>query len=163
MAKGGAGDMVECRVEPLDYLLQTGLRELAYECWKLIEKDIQKKFSPHWPGYQEEEENGNLRFISLRDNNNLIGYASVRFGEDPHNAGMKAVTLVDIFITEGKRGNAIKFFRYIENLVYSLGAYRIIASERLNINRDVGSFYKFMGFYPKEVLWTKILGKDGTA
>ena len=74
MEKGKSRNVVKCSFEPLSYILNNGLRELSHEAFLEVE-DGKEEYNPDWVGYQTQENNNILRFVSLRENGNLIGYA----------------------------------------------------------------------------------------
>lgn len=150
------------RYEPLSYLLQTGLPELAMECWEESYDEIKgDSFSPDWRRYGNMEDTKDGGFIAMRVDERLAGYAVMKINPDIHQRQLRVALLHDVYITEKSRGYAIKFFRYLENFAMMLGAYRIDVAEI--IGSDVGKFYKYMGMRPMEVIWSKHLGKMGNA
>ena len=147
-----------CNFEPLSYLLLNGLSDLAYQCWSELDSS-NAVYAPDWESYQRMETNNELRFVSLRDKDNLIGYAAIVLQGDIHQAGVTMATLYDIYITPAKRGHAARFIKFIEKHLSALGVKRIIAGEKLNstTKNSAGVFYKHLGFYPLEVHWSKAI------
>ena len=145
--------------EPVGYLLLNGLSDLAYQCWLELDSTNGGEYAPDWEAYQRMETNEELRFVSLRDNEKLIGYASIIIQGDIHQAGVTMATLCDIYISPLKRGHAATFVKFIERELSALGVRRIIAGEKLNatIRNDAGTFYKHLGFSPLEVHWSKTI------
>jgi hypothetical protein len=150
--------MVEFRYEPLDYLLKTGLPALAQECFDVMDDKFGRDlYAPNWREYSDMEENKNLGFVAMREDDVLIGYAAIEIISDIHQKGLRIALMRDIFITEKKRGHAIKFFNYIKDFVKQLGAWRLDVAERLTFDASrggVGKFYEFMGGERLEVIWS---------
>lgn len=159
--------MVEFRYEPLTYLLQNGLPELAMECWEqhVEGNDFyrQDQFGPDWGNYQYQEDEKELGFVAMREGDKLIGYATIKINRDIHQADLRIAVLLDVYITKDKRGYAVKFFRYVEEFVQKMGAYRLDVSQPLTSPQNVGKFYEFMGMRPMEMIWSKVLGTEGNA
>ena len=142
-------------------MLKTGLPDLCQECWEHMDdgwyKDI---FSPNWKMYKEQEDRKNLGFFSMREDDNLIGYAVILLTSDIHQEALKIAVIHDIYVTEQKRGLAARFYAFIQKMAADLGAYRVDIAERLSFDKDrggCGKFYKFMGFKPMEVIWSKVI------
>lgn len=158
MAQGGACSMVNCAIEPLSYMLLNGLVEMAFEAWQALEKEHRDvPYAPDWEAYQRQENENSLRFFALRDDAQLLGYASINIDTDIHRTGLLMACLKDIYITPGKRGHAPQFVRFIESVLSSLGVRRITAAERLNSPDGIGKFYEAMNFQPQEIIWAKTL------
>jgi len=150
--------VVVSQFEPLSYLLLNGLSDLAFQAWSELDSG-NDPYAPDWEAYQRMESNNELRFVALRQDDNLLGYAAIVLQGDIHQAGVMMATLYDIYITPKKRGFAAQFVKYIERQLSQLGVKRIIAGEKINatIQNDAGIFYKHMGYAPREVHWSKTL------
>lgn len=159
---------MEFTYEPLKYLLGNGLSDLVREQWESGEHE-EMRFLPIKPDvdyYQDREEKGELGFVAMREDGKLIGYAAIATSEDTKHAGLRIAFIKDIFITDKKRGHALRFFRYLEKFVQKMGCYCIDVCESARFEQGrggVGKFYQFMGFAPLEVTWRKVLGRDGSA
>jgi hypothetical protein len=153
--------------EPIEYLLKTGLPDLCMECWEKMDDGFYKDvFSPDWKMYKEQEDRKDLGFFVMRDNGKLVGYAVIKINLDIHQENQRIAVLHDIYITEKYRGHAILYFHEIEKFISLMGAYRLDVAERLSVDAErggIGKFYNFMGFKPMEVIWSKVLGKEGEA
>ena len=123
--------MVNIQFEPLSYLLLNGLSDLAYQAWQELDSS-NAAYAPDWEAYQRMEVNNELRFVALRDDKNLIGYASIVLQGDIHQTGVLMATLYDIYVVPKKRGYAALFVKYIERQLSSLGVRRMIAGEKIN-------------------------------
>lgn len=159
--------MVELRIEPINFLLENGLKELSYKCWQQVGSGLHaSQYRPDWSCYKNLEDRNNLRFIAMRDGGELIGYSSVLLDTDMHNEGMKTATIMDVFIDTERSGHAVKLFRFIEQILLQLGIDYVTVAEQLHVKPErggVGRFYRFMGYEPQQVNWSKRLGQDGSA
>lgn len=159
--------MIHYRYEPLEYLLHNGLPELSLECWDQMDDGFYREiYSPDWQLYKEQEDNKNLGFVAMRESGKLIGYAVIKIMTDIHQENQRIALLHDLYITHEKRGNAASFLHYIEQFVQQMGAYRLDVAERLSFDAKrggSGKFYSFLGYRPMEVIWAKVLGREGTA
>lgn len=154
--------MVEMRFEPLCYMLLNGLIQMAHEAWMELEdehKDV--NYSPDWEAYQRMEDRGILRFISLREDGRLIGYASIISDHDIHRMNVRFASFRDIFITRSKRGYAARFVRFIEKHLSDLGIDRVWIGERIASGNKSGRFYEAMGYFPQELIYGKNLNSRG--
>jgi len=159
MAACGGIFMVISQFEPLSYLLLHGLSDMAFQCWTELESGNGEPYAPDWEAYQRMENNNELRFVALRDDGKLLGYASIVIRGDIHQAGVSMATLFDIYIIPSKRGYAAFFVKYIESQLSCLGVRRMIAGEKINatIQNTAGAFYKQLGFSPLELHWSKAI------
>lgn len=150
--------MVECRFEPLAYLLMNGLPNLTLEAWHELEHEHKNyPYGPDWEEYQRSENNGTLRFISLREEKRLIGYASILLVTDLHHAGLMLGIYRDIYITRSKRGYAAIFIRYIEKELSCIGINRALIGERVASGNKASLFYKALGYELQEYIHGKTL------
>lgn len=149
---------VEVRIEPLSYLLMHGLPDLAFEAWIDLEHEHpDMPYAPDWEAYQRLEDGLHLRFFSLRDNGNLIGYASVRMDCDEHRNGLRMAFFNDIYVTKAKRGYAATLVKYVERSISLLGVRRIQGAHKITAKVDAGRFFKAMGYEPMEIVYAKVL------
>lgn len=132
---------------------------MAYEEWLETEyqKDFNIPYNPDWEAYQRMESKGILRFISLREGKNLIGYASVLIESETHASGLIMASFRDIFVTKTKRGHAARLVRFVEYQLSELGVKRIRAGERLNSPIKSGKFLMASGYAPEETIYVKNL------
>ena len=152
--------MIECRFEPLSYMLLNGLVDLSYEAWCEMENEhAEVDYSPDWEAYQRNEDSNRLRFISLREGGNLIGYASIRIESDIHRAGITFASFLDIYIKKEKRGYAAQFVRFIEKQLSGIGVVRVYATERVRSRKSPARFYEAMGFELQEQVYGKTIGQ----
>jgi hypothetical protein len=152
--------MVEMCFEPLNYLLLNGLSDLSYQAWNELEGTHREaSYNVDWEAYERMEQNGQLRFISLRQDSKLIGYAAIVVQNDVNQLGVVMAILKAIYITPPKRGYAVRFVSYIEQQLSAVGVKRLIAAEKLDASTPnvSGEFYRLMGFSPLETWHVKTL------
>jgi len=150
--------MIEVRIEPLSYLLLHGLPDLAYEAWQELEfEHPETPYAPDWESYQRLEDGYFLRFFALREDGNLIGYASVRMENDEHRNGLKMAFFNDIYVTRTKRGHAAKLVKHVERSMSLLGVRRIQGGHKVTAKVDAGKFFEVMGYEPMEIIYAKVL------
>lgn len=160
MAEGGAGDMVKCSIEPLEYMLLTGLPDLTFEAWQELEQDKQRfPYAPDWQRYQRMEDTDGLRFFSLREGDFLLGYASIVISHDEHRSGVLMGYFNDVFVTKPKRGHAAFLVRCVETTLSGIGVQRIQAAQKLNLQspNTAGEFFKLLDYQPYELVLSKVL------
>lgn len=152
--------VTEVRVEPLAYMLLNGLPDLAFEAWRELESEHpEHPYNPDWERYQRMENDDGLRFFSLREGENLIGYASIKLDTDEHRNGMITGSFNDIFITQRKRGYAAFLVKYVEKVLSGMGVKRTQIAEKVNIKslNNAGKFYERLGYVPQEIVYSKVL------
>lgn len=158
---------MQYRYEPLEYLLQNGLPELAMECWEDVGDAFHSNiFAPDWKRYKDQEEERSLGFIAMREDDKLVGYAVLKINTDIHQKEKRVALLHDIYITKKKRGHAFAFMREVEKYCRMMKVERIDGAENIAFDYErggVGRFYEYMGFEPIEVIWSKILVEEGNA
>lgn len=154
------GNLVNIRFEPLSYLLLNGLPNLAHEAWKEthFQQDYNVPYSVDWEAYQRMEDKNNLRFVSLREDETLIGYASILIEPIAQSKGFLTACFRDIYVTRSKRGYAASLVRFIENQMNQIGVRRVKGAERVNSPVNSGEFFKALGYKPEEIIHSKDLG-----
>lgn len=160
MAARCGGIVVVVQIEPLSYILLNGLVDLAFEAWQELESEHPNEpYNPDWERYQKMENADGLRFFSLRESGNLIGYASIKLDIDEHRNGLLTGSFNDIFITMPKRGYAAFLVKYVEKTLSGMGVKRTQIAEKVNIRalNSAGEFYERMGYKPQEVIYSKAL------
>lgn len=152
--------MVECRIEPVAYLLAHGLMELARNHWSETRFQLEHPddaYDPDWDAYQRMEACNLLRFVAMREDGNLIGYVSVVVDTDIHNRKLVTATIRDIYVSQDKRGHAPKLIRYTESLLPEMGVKRILVGEQVNGVTMPGRFYRAMKYTHRENVYGKTI------
>lgn len=159
MAQDRLGHMVEYRWEPLNYLLQTGLHELGERSWQEngYEKDL-LTYNPDWHKYQRLQDENVLRFLAVRDNRILIGYASIIVTQSFHDRNITCAIVQDIYLSpEYRKGfAAVRFLWFLEEQLKHLNVNNVSIGERLN-GRPTGKLFEYLGYKSEERIWTKAL------
>lgn len=149
--------------EPLNHLLHTGIAALGARSWEECgnDKDV-FEYDPDWARYGRMEGSDILRFAAVREDEELIGYASVIIGSNLHDRKVSCGMIQDIFIAPDKRrstGAAAKLMDYVESQLLGIGVKHITLGERLTSQRQgVGKWLAARGYQSHERLWTKSLG-----
>jgi hypothetical protein len=153
---------MEYHWEPLDHLLQHGLHELGARSWSEIgvDKDL-LSYDPNWPKYQEMESNDMLRFMAVRDEGMLVGYAAVVIVPNLHDRKIHSAYISDIYL-EPEHRKGLKAFRdFMNKLLDDFDLMKVdhaYIGERENDPRGgVGAVYKRLGFTSVERIWTIVL------
>lgn len=158
-AHSGGDILMQYRWEPLNYLLQTGLAQLGALSWQESgnDKDI-FEYDPDWARYGRMEQADILRFIGVRDDDELVGYASVIITDNLHDKKVCCAIIQDIFILPEKRKNhaADNLLTFAESQLLDIGVQHIALAERLMVG-SVGRWLKWRGYHSNERIWTKSL------
>ncbi len=131
-----------------------GLFELHYE-----ELCVTKDFplAPDYDAYKRLAENGMLRCITVRADDDLIGYAI--FIIQPHLHYMTCKTAFeDIYFIrkEYRKGRVgLRLFKYAEEVLKGIGVNRIIMHTKIHM--DNSSLFEYLGYKWTDKLFTKIL------
>lgn len=156
---------INFRWEPLNHLLQSGLAELGARSWEECgnDKDV-FSYDPDWARYGRMEKSDVLRFVAVRENDELIGYASVIITDNLHDKKICCSIIQDIFIAPEKRrgtGAADKLMDFLEAQLIAIGVKHISAAERLMGQKEKGGVGRWLarrGYHSNERIWTKSLG-----
>ena|ERR1700761_7697286 len=148
------------RWEPLNYLLATGLPDLTTLHWDEAgcDKDI-FEHDPDWARYGRMENANILRWLAVRQNDELIGYSSVIINDNIHDKKVCCALISDIFVLPEKRqyGTANKLMDFLEGQLVGIGVKHITVGARLMVG-EVGKWLKRRGYHCDEHLYTKSLG-----
>lgn len=148
---------LEFRWEPLSYLLQTGLAELGARSWDECGLDKETfKYDPDFARYGRMEQSDILRFMAVRDQGELIGYASVIVHNNLHDKNVCVAVVQDIFIVPEKRngGTADKLMDMLESQLMSIKCQHISIASR---NEAASRWLSRQGYHSNERIWTKSL------
>ena len=95
---------MEMRWEPLSHLMETGLPELGARSWDECGLDKETfNYDPDFARYGRMEQSDILRFMAVRDNGELCGYASVLVHSNLHDKSVCVGVVQDIFVAPEKR------------------------------------------------------------
>lgn len=151
------------RIEPLTYLLNSGLEQLGGRSWNEIGLDTHLfHYAPNWQRYQRMEDDACLRFFAARDEHgDLVGYASVIIVDNLHDYRVQSAYIQDIYLEPEQRKGLAPFKSFIEAICSQLQALHVdhvTIGERENDPRGgIGVVYQRLGFESNERLWRKTL------
>ena len=148
--------------EELIVLLNDGLPKLVEEHWK--ESGLEgRKLDVDWSRYAMLEQDGIIRWLSVRNEGKLIGYASVCITHPLHHKQDKNALLDTIYLTEeARKGTAGgQIVDAIEALLLVEGVDLFTVFERTRLNKNgigFGDILRRKGFSQHETGWIKTLG-----
>jgi hypothetical protein len=151
------------RLEPLTYLLQSGLEQLGGRSWSEIGLDTELfHYAPNWARYQRMEDDSCLRFMAARNEfDELVGYASIIIVENLHDYRILSAYIQDIYLDPDHRKGLAPFKGFLDAICEQLKALHVdhvTIGERENDPRGgVGVVYQRCGFESSERLWRKTL------
>jgi len=137
------------------------LKPLSQCHWEEIGRDRERvPLSVDWERYSRIEASGNLIFATARDaEQHLIGYMIALASYHLH-YGTTRFAQIDVFwvAPEHRRGtNGVKLFQLFEREARRRGVVKIIGQTKLDDAHDLSSLYKYLGWTPQEMLFTKVL------
>lgn len=149
--------MLEMRWEPLNYLLKTGLAELGARSWDEcgLDKDT-FNYDPDFARYGRMEEANILKFLAVRDEGELVGYASVIITQNLHDRNVSVGIVQDVFIAPERRagGTADKLMDTLESQLMSIKCQHLSIAAR---NPVALRWLKRKGYNSHEWICTKPL------
>lgn len=152
--------------EPINHLLNTGINELGMKSWEETWTEDGFKYDPDWARYKRMEEENILRFLAVRKEGNLVGYASVILTSSFHDRDTCCAIVQDFYLdVDSRKGSSgIKLFWVLEEQLKALGVNYIFVAEKLHIKADkggLGKMLEYLNFNCHEKVWTKHI--EGTA
>lgn len=143
------------QVEELKTLLGTHYEELA------LNKD-KVPLAPQWPMYAQREAHGQLVYVTLRDDGELIGYIIMFVTPGLHYETCLTASMDILFVRPDRRDSAAKgVFMMIDRLEAELkrrGVDRWFMGTKLH--KDIGAIFRRRGFEAVEMTYTKWIGDD---
>ena len=142
----------EERLAEFKYLLPEHYKELALNQDKV-------PLSPQWSVYFEQERQGQLLFVTAREEGDIIGYF-IGFVKPGLHYSTCLTCIMDIFyIRKDKRNGraGIKLFQFVEKELKRRGVDRWFVGSKLHA--DASSLFKYLKFDPVETYYTKWIGK----
>lgn len=103
--------------------------------------------------YLEQNEDGLIRFYTLRDENELIGYAVYCLGHCANHKTKIVATESGVFILKDKRGSGLPFITFCEQQLKELGVSEVI--QIVPIKSKWGRFLEYKGYVKTEVMYCK--------
>ncbi len=146
------------RLEPIAFLLKTGLDDLARRHWDEVD-ETGLPYNPTWEMMQKWEDEGSFRVISVRESGELIGYASVLLRVMHQTNEITAFIQDPYILPEHRKGMlGVQLLKEAEKLVKPLNVKKLVVAEPITEN-SIGLVYKRLGYTPQETLWSKVLGE----
>ena len=133
-------------------------RPLLVDHWENIalNKDT-IPLNPLWNIYEKLEETGNLKIITARQDEKLVGYAAYVISPSLHYSS-QIIADADVFWLDPnhRKGMAgMRLFKHAEKVLRSYGVTRIL--NKVKIHFDVGKVFERMGYDPIERVYSKSL------
>jgi GNAT superfamily N-acetyltransferase len=133
-------------------------RPLLVDHWENIalNKDT-ISLNPLWNIYEKLEETGNLKIITARQDEKLVGYAAYVISPSLHYSS-EIIADADVFWLDPnhRKGMAgMRLFKHAEKVLKSYGVTRIL--NKVKIHFDVGKVFERMGYDPIERVYSKSL------
>lgn len=146
------------QIENLAVLLKDGLHELARRHWEAAD-NTGEEYDPDWSRYQEMENCNILRWLAVRQDGKLVGYASMLVTPHLHSRKINRGVIQDYFIAPEYRSGfaGVRLFREIHKIMRAVNANLVLASDR----GGLGKFFKFLGYFKGETIWVKKFTAEG--
>ena len=112
---------------------------------------------PLWDTYKKLEETGNLKIITARQEEKLVGYAAYVISPSLHYSD-QIIADADVFWLDPdyRKGMAgMRLFKQAEKVLKSYGVTRVL--NKVKIHFDVGKVFERMGYDPIERVYSKSL------
>lgn len=150
--------LMQFRWEPLQNLLQSGLRALGGKSWAEcgLDKDV-FNYNPDFDRYANDEKNNSLRIMAVRDDiGDLVGYATVRIFMNLHDKEVLCAVIQDIFIEPHQRkgGTADKLLELLEVQLMHMKVKHMSVASRSPV---IDKWFSQRGYNSHERIWTKVL------
>lgn len=147
------------QIESISYLITDGLLDVSKRQWEELEGAVEP-VDIDWDEYKRLEDANILRFMTVRYDGVLVGYATVLLFNDMHRRGQKSAVVQEIYIVpEHRKGFAgIRLIKEVEKVVSGLRVNMLIIASRETFNSQnggIGVIFDRLGFVKDEVLWTK--------
>lgn len=123
-----------------------------------IFSDAKEKLNPDLNTYIEFENNGFLIFVSLKEENKLIGYFVGFKTKYPHSKDEYYVTQDSIFVHPDyrRKNGGVLLIKKLEEECKKLGVIRIILGMRTS--NDISKLFERLKYKPAECLYSKYIG-----
>lgn len=148
--------------EPLLILINDGLQKLVEQHWSEAGL-VGRALNVDWPRYGLLEEQNIIRWIGVRQNGKLVGYASICITYPLHHKDDKNALLDTIFLSKKARkgSEGAKIVDEIEKLLRIEGVDLFTVFERMRLCKNgigFGDILRRKGFKQHEIGWIKDLG-----
>jgi GNAT superfamily N-acetyltransferase len=136
------------------------LMPIFYEHWDLVGVDKEKyEVNLNWEQYRTLEKYDMIRFITARDNDDLVGYFSAIISQSLHHADHKLAYCDMIYIKPDSRTafGGRDLIRYAENQLKKMGVSTLGIASLVHVPFD--KLLTRMGYSNTETLFQKHIGK----
>lgn len=138
-------------IEDIKPLLEDHWEEIA------LHKDS-IKLNPNYARYEELFKSGNMKIVTARDNEKLVGYCIMLLYYHIHYKD-SFMAMDDIFFIakEYRKGlTGVKLFIKTEEIMKQYGVTKL--SMNVKVHNDVGSIFERLGYKETERMFTKMIG-----
>lgn len=141
-------------VEELQALLPTHYKELALNQDKV-------PLRPQYWQYFHMEDNGQLLYVTLREEGRLVGYFIGFIRNHMHYETMR-ICMMDIFYVDPDKREknpraGVKLFRAVEAEAKKRGVHNLVVGSK--IHKDASALFKYLGYQPIETFHAKWIGE----
>lgn len=148
---------MEVSQESVVSLLKDGLSDLVRLHWEEAYDKVEGiDLSVDWERYARLEEEGVVKWFSLRDGRELIGYSSVFETYPLHSKDSLSAIIDTIFVRKDKRKFRIgvSFIRCIKEIAFKDGCKQVTFFSREKVRCGaLGRLLHMIGFKPYETSW----------
>ena len=148
--------MIEFKIEPV--------LECKDEMLSLLEEHYQEltlnkhiiKLNPNWAEYKRREDAGKFKYISVRDNGQLVGYSAWFIDTHIHYADL-IVAMNDVIFLKDKYRlglTGVKLIKFSEQTMRDLGVHKIVW--HIKESNNFSPILKRMGYNTEDILMGKI-------
>jgi hypothetical protein len=150
--------MITCHIESFEERLMELKTLLPAHYSELASNQERVPLDPQYNIYIARERMGELLFVVLRDNGEMVGYFIGFIAPGLHYKTCLTCTM-DIFcVRKDKRAGSagIRLFRFVENALRNRGVQRWFMGSK--IHADASALFKRVGASPVETYYSKWLG-----
>ena len=144
-------EIFEQVIEDIKPLLEDHWEEIA------LNKDS-IKLNPNYARYEELFKSGNMKIVTARDNEKLVGYCIMLLYHHIHYKD-QFMAMDDIFFIakDYRKGlTGVKLFIKTEEIMKQYGVTKL--SMNVKVHQDVGAIFERLGYKETERMFTKMIG-----
>jgi len=109
----------------------------------------------NWDAYEILENEGLLKFYTIRDNKTLVGYCVVILGSPFTTKGVLVGYIDALYVSKSHRGIGKKFFNFVEECLKSENIQKVVASS--SVKNPIDNFLVKLGYTEIETKYEKAL------
>jgi hypothetical protein len=130
------------------------IAQLIHEHWLYVSGGEGPELDIDWPLFQRYEESDALHTLTVRSDNQLVGYIIFVLWKAPHYQVLLAHDDAFFLKEEFRKGTTgIKMFVEAEKMLKKYDVYCVIYHEKTRV--PMGKIFKYLGYQAREVLWMK--------